>query len=110
MKIKIKQNIDGLSALNKLCFIALSCQALTAESKHLLSIIQDVDKIVKSPLERAIENNNLSDSKKKYTFTLKYHEAYAVHLIIIEMMCQFTNPLTILKLNQIKDFLNQKMT
>ena len=110
MKIKLKQNIDGLFALQKFCHVVLESPEASINAKLVKSIIHDVSKLVNRPLEKAIENNNLFESKKKYTITLKFHEAYALHESIINIISGVDNPLYKTKLNQIKDFLNRQIT
>lgn len=109
MKIKLKQNIDGLMALDKLCNIILGNEMCGIDAKIVKSITYDIHKLVKSPLQKAQENNNLFDNKKKYTITLKFHEAYALHEGIIGIIHTVNNEYQKVKLNQIKDFLNQKL-
>ena len=110
MKIKLKQNIDGLFALQKLCNVVLEMQESTTNAKMIKSIIEDVLKLVNRPLQTAIENNNLFDCKKKHTITLKFHEAYTLHEGILGLINTIDNPLAKTKLNQIKDFLNRQIT
>lgn len=109
MKVQITQNIDGLMALDKLCNIILENTASGLNAKLVKSIIIDVHKLVKKPLEKALENNSLFESKKKYTINLRFHEAYAIHEAIVGLISTVNNELVKTKLNQIKDFLNQKL-
>lgn len=109
MKIQIKQNIDGLFAIDKLCNIILDRDEQSFEAKMVKSIIKDVSKLVSKPLEKAIESNNLFDSKKKHNITLKYHEAYALHQGIMLLIGSVNNELYKTKLNIVKDNLNRNL-
>lgn len=109
MKIKLKQNIDGIMALSKMCSNIIETQSNDLDVKVVQSVINDVSKLVTKAYNNALENHNMFNVKKLYTITLKFHEAYAVHQSIIVLIETVNNPLAKSKLNQIKDFINRKM-
>ncbi len=110
MKIKLKQNIDGIMALNSICEMIVNDQTPTIGARVTRSVFEDIHKLVKKHLEKAMQEHDIFNVKKKYTIVLKLHEAYAIHEGTMTFIETFGNPLTKTKLNQIKDFLNRQIT
>jgi hypothetical protein len=113
MKIKLKTNADGLNAVIQLIvkynsFIEEN-KPKSLQGKMVHSIMADVLSYFMKQWQKAIENQNLFERKKQYSIVLKSHEAIALGTIITEVIEKVNEPLMKLKLNQIKDFINQKL-
>jgi hypothetical protein len=109
MKIQLKINADGIAAVSKLLEQVYYLKNENKEVRQLQSICFDVVNKFAKAYRAVLENHNLFDTKKKYSINLKYHEAYALEMVIISLIETVNDDLAKNKLNQIKDFLNQKL-
>ena len=109
MKIKLKINADSVATVNKLIEQIYYASNLNQEAKVVQSICFEVANKFHKSYKTAIENNNLFDSSKKQTITLKYHEAFALERLIMLLIHTVNDDLAKAQLNQIKDFINQKL-
>jgi hypothetical protein len=109
MKIQLKINADGIAALSKLLEQVYYFKTADKEVRIVQSVCFDVSNKVTKAYRTALENHNIFDAKKKYTINLKYHEAYALEMGIVSIIETVNDDLAKNKLNQIKDFLNQKL-
>jgi hypothetical protein len=109
MKIQLKINADGIAAVSKLLEQVYYLKNEKSHIKMLQSICFEVSNKVTKAYRSVLEYHNLFDAKKKYSINLKYHEAYALEMVIISLIETVNDDLAKNKLNQIKDFLNQKL-
>ncbi len=109
MKIQLKVNYDGIVAVSKLLEQVYYLQSPNKDIRMLQSICFEVSNKFTKAYRTALENNNIFNAQKKHLITLKYHEAYAVEMMIVMLINHVSDDLAKTKLNQIKDFLNQKL-
>ena len=109
MKIKLKINADSIASVNKLTEQIYYYGKLTREQRLIQSICLEIANKFHKAYKTAIENNNIFDCSKKQTIILKYHEAYALEQLIILLIHTVNDDLAKNQLNQIKDFINQKL-
>jgi hypothetical protein len=109
MKIQIKINADGIAAVSKLLEQVCYLQSPNKDIRMLQSICFEVSHKFNKAYRTALENNNIFNAQKKQSIGLKYHEAFALETMIVSFIEAVNDDLAKTKLNQIKDFLNQKL-
>ncbi|WP_459926485.1 hypothetical protein [Flavobacterium covae] len=109
MRIILKINYDANVAIIKLMCQMIEAQPMTKEAKLVQSIIFETLPKFQKAKNTAIENQTVFIDSKKNTVTLKYHQAYALEQLIINLIFTVNCFLAKKHLNDIKDFLNQKL-
>lgn len=109
MKIKLKIKVDGIAAVSNLIEKVFYMQSTDRDVKIVQSICFDVSTKFTKAYRNSLENGDIFNAQKKHLITLKYHEAYAVEMMIVMLINHVSDDLAKNELNQIKDFLNQKL-
>lgn len=110
MKVEIKINNDTLIATNE---ILQRCYSLNkpveVSARNTLSIAYDLADKFDSKCRQKIKKANLFDNSKKFKMTLKYHEATALHTMLIASSFFTENEYKATLISQLISQINQKI-
>jgi len=109
MKIQIKLKIDALIAVSKMLesIYNLPFSVTSVTENVYISIGYDLADLFDKKVKTKIKKADLFDVKKETKFTLKYHEAWALKKILIELKPYANNTFIELQLQKIIDKLDQ---
>ncbi|AUS06459.1 hypothetical protein [Pseudotamlana carrageenivorans] len=110
MKIELKLNNDALMAVNKLLQrtyeLPVSVNKVENVYKSIgFDLADTFDKKVKTKIKKA----DLFDQKKLVKFTLKFHEVWALHRILIDLMPLCDNKFLANHVQNVINKLDQKL-
>lgn len=112
MKVKLTTKTDTVMALDRLLEMIWDLPVSTDKRENVYkSIGYDVADKVSSKAKNIIKKADLF-SKKPISISLKYHEAWALEIIISELLENFPdkNEYRTTLLNSFKDSINQKLS
>lgn len=109
MTIKVKTNGDGIGAVNKVLEHILYTNTTEKQNKLLKSLAFDISDKFTAAHKKAVKKSTLFDQKKTYAITLKFHEAYALEMIIAGYINLVDDQYSKLQLDKLKNYLNQQM-
>ena len=111
MKIELKLNNDALIACNSLIKGVYDSATYpdTEAGKLIKSICFDVADKLDSKCKSLVKKATLFETKKKYTITLKYHEAWGLNLALCQLIEPETNEYKKVIIAKIINELNQKL-
>lgn len=111
MKIKLKLTPDTVLALDKI--LSYPAELLpatkTVEEKLLLSYAYELSDKFTGKSKKLLRSIDLFNNKKKVSFTLKYHEAWALEQLIRKLLNLEENKLSRTLLQKTADDINQKL-
>lgn len=111
MKIELKLTIDSLISTTSLLMLVYNQDAtLNKQEKVLRSIGFDLADKFDSKTKALQKKASLFDETKKPKITLKFHEAWALEIILIELMPYNTNDFRKNETQKVINQLNQKLT
>ena len=110
MKIELKLNNDSIIAVNELLNYIYDMERSNDKKVNVYrSIGYDLADKFDSKAKQLVKKATLFDSKKKHKITLKYHEAWALEIILRELFTYADNHYVRLRVNLVIDDLNQKL-
>lgn len=110
MEVKLKISADAVFAIDKLLQDVYSVASFpqAQDAKLFLSISYDLSDKFNSKSRSIVKKQTLFNEKKKYSFSLKFHESFALEKIIYASLDNVTNDHQRSILKPIADSLNQK--
>ncbi|WP_268846770.1 hypothetical protein [Flavobacterium aestivum] len=110
MKVEIKLNNDSILAVNELLqHIYDMGKSNDKKTNVYRSIGFDLADKFDSKAKELVKKSTLFDVNKKHKFSLKFHEAWALEIILRELFTYTENHYVRLKVNIVIDCLNQKL-
>lgn len=110
MKVELKINIDTLVCVNNQLKRTYEYSfPETLEQKLCKSIAYDVADRFDCKTKSQLKKNSLFEAKKLFKITLKYHEAWALKLILIEQITEVNNDYQKTLLQKVINNLDQKL-
>jgi chromosome condensin MukBEF complex kleisin-like MukF subunit len=110
MKIEVKITNDGLMSISALLMLLYGKKVTTnGQEKVLLSIGYDLADKFDSKAKQLVKKSSLFDTKKRHKITLKYHEAWALEIILIEFLPFHSNEFSKNEVQKVINQLNQKL-
>ncbi len=111
MKIEIKISNDSILAVNELLQHIYTMQKSNDKKVNVYrSIGFDLADKFDTKAKQLIKKTTLFDLKKKHKITLKFHEAWALEIILRELFTYTDNHYKRFQINIVIDDLNQKLT
>ncbi|WP_306353689.1 hypothetical protein [Flavobacterium sp. '19STA2R22 D10 B1'] len=110
MKVELTLTNDSILAVNELLSHVYNMEKSNDKQENVYRSIgfELADKF-DSKAKELIKKSSLFNVKKKYKFSLKYYEAWALEIILKELFSYTNNHYTRLQVNLIIDRLNQKL-
>lgn len=111
MKIDLKLNNDSVLAVNELLQHIYDMEKSNDKKVNVYrSIGFDLADKFDSKAKQLIKKSTLFDAKKIHKIGLKFHEAWALEIILRELFTYTDNHYVRIRVNVIIDTLNQKLT
>ena len=110
MKVELKINADTINAVVRLLEKIYELPSPTRQPDKLTrSITYDVIEVLLSKQKTIRKKQTLFDVQKKHKITLKYHEAFVLHIVINELIFNVTDDYTKMLLNKLSGEIHQKI-
>ncbi len=110
MKIELRMNSDSILAVNELLQHLYALEVSVDKQERVYkSIGYDLADKFDTKAKALKKKSTLFDLKKSYKISLKFHEAWALEVILRELFTYTDNHYTRLRVNMVIDQLNQKI-
>jgi Holliday junction resolvasome RuvABC DNA-binding subunit len=108
MKIELKMNNDTLMAINNALEVLYYHEVSGVTAKVAKSIALDVSDKFDSKCRSLAKKATLFDTKKKHKMTFKYHEAWALYGMLLELIQYVDNVYQDTLIRKVINTLDQK--
>ena len=110
MKVELKLNFDTLLAVSTTVNKVYELPATTIERECIyMSIGFDIADKFESKTKGLIKKQNLFDHKKLHKITLKFHEAWALQAILMDLINTAPNPYQKGLIQKVINIIDQKI-
>lgn len=111
MKIDLKINRDTIGVIAKVLYVVT--ESKQSINDKMVNVYRSIGFDLYDKFERKkisfVRNQTLFDTKKKHKISLKFHEAWALEMILIDFRTTLLDEYDRTLFNQFLDMLNQKL-